>query len=86
MKNNKPVFDIFDFGYEITEGLPKITFLGNTKVCVENFTALEEYKNNTVKLKCKLNVIDILGENLVIKNIREECIEICGKITSLRFI
>lgn len=86
MDSLKKVFDIFDIPYDSVGNLPRITVLGEEEAYIENFLSLEEYKKNSVKLKCKNSVIDISGENLYIKAIKEGSVLICGKINMMKFI
>lgn len=86
MDGLKKVCDIFDIPYGDMGNLPRITLLGEEEAYIENFLSLEDYKKDTVKLKCKNSVISVSGENFCVKAIKEGCIMIQGKINSLKFI
>ena len=86
MEGLKKVCDIFDIPYDAVGNIPRITILGEDEAYIENFLSLEEYKKETVKLKCKNNVISISGEDFSVKAIKEGCILVSGKIKTLEFI
>lgn len=86
MDGLKKIYDIFDIPYDSAGNMPRITLLGEEEAYIENFLSLEDYKKDSVKLKCKNNVIDISGENFSVKAIKENCILICGRIKELKFI
>ena len=80
------IADTLEISDEILFEIPKITIIGDTKVRVENYTALLEYKKEDIKLKYKSGVIEICGENFEIKSICEENIVVSGKISMVRLI
>ena len=86
MEGIKKVCDIFDIPYDAAGNIPKITLLGEEEAYIENFLSLEDYKKDTVNLKCKTGVISFSGADFRIKAVREGCIMIRGKIKSLKFI
>lgn len=86
MDGLKKVYDIFDVPYDSVGNIPRITLLGGEEAYVENFLSLEDYKKNTVKLKCKNSVVAISGEDFSVKAVKENCILICGRIKALEFI
>ena len=86
MDGLKTVCDIFDIAYDAVGDIPRVTILGEEEAYIENFVSLEEYKKDTVQLKCKRSVISISGNNFSIKAIKEGCILIQGRIESIKFI
>ena len=82
----KKVCDIFDVPYDAVGNVPRVTLVGEEEAYIENFLSLEDYKKDSVKLKCKNSVIAVSGENFSIKAIKEGCILISGKISALKFI
>ena len=63
------ILDVFDLPYDTAITVPKITVMGTERVIVENFISLEEYNTESVKLKCKRNVIELCGRDFAVKNI-----------------
>lgn len=86
MDIGKKITQALEIPPEACMGIPKITVVGNERVCVENYTSLLDYKNDSVRLKYKDGVIEILGESLEIKVIGEENIVLCGKVFSVKLI
>ena len=86
MDRFKEAGDIFDIAYGTAVNTPRMTVFGENEAYIENFISLEEYKKDTVKLKCKNGVIALFGENFHIKAIKESCIFVCGRIDNIKFI
>ena len=86
MDGVKTVCDIFDIPYDAAGDVPRLTVIGDGEVYIENFTALEEYKGDAVKLKCKSGVIALSGGGFYIKAIRDGCILVCGRVEEIKFI
>ncbi len=82
----KAVSDTLEISGDILFDIPKITMIGDTKICVENYTALVEYKKENIKLKYKGGIIEICGQNFEIKTIGEGNIVVCGKICAVKLI
>lgn len=82
----KEVCDIFDAAYSAAGNIPRLTITGENEAYIENFISLEEYKKDTVKLKFKNSVIALFGQDFYIRAIKENCILVCGRIESIKFI
>lgn len=83
MKINKKITDILDMPKEVTLNYPKVTLLGEESVVVENHKGLVELSQTVIRLNTSMYLIKITGENLDIKSITGEDIEIIGKITGI---
>lgn len=83
MKLNKKITNILDMPKEVTLNYPKITILGEESVCVENHKGLIELSQTVIRLNTTMYLLKITGENLDIKSITGEDIEISGKITGI---
>lgn len=83
MKINKRVTAVLDLPKEVTLDYPKITVMGDESIVVENHKGLIELSQTVIRLNTKLYLLKICGENLDIKNISEDEIEIVGKITGI---
>lgn len=82
----KKITEVLEIPPEALLNIPKITIVGKEKVHVENYTALLDYKRESVRLKYEGGVIDISGRNFEIKAIGEENIVVLGKIDSVKLI
>ena len=83
MKINKKISDILDMPKEVTLNYPKITVLGEESVEVENHKGLLELSQSVIRLNTSMYLLKITGENLDIKSITGDDIEIIGKITGI---
>ena len=82
----KKITEVLEIPPEALLNIPKITIVGKEKVHVENYTALLDYKRESVRLKYESGVIDISGRNFEIKAIGEENIVVLGEIDSVKLI
>ena len=83
MKINKKITSILDMPKEVMLDYPKITVMGEESVIVENHTGLIELSQTVIRLNTKLYLLKISGENLDIKSISQDDMEIVGKITGV---
>ena len=79
------ISDVLEIPKDILLDLPKITFIGNLQVNIENHKGIIEYSNETIRVKMKDGIIKVLGMDLIIKTIISEEIIISGKIASIDF-
>lgn len=70
---------------DILLDLPKVTFIGNLQVNIENHKGIIEYSDDNIRIKIKDGVLKVSGMGLVIKTIVTEEIIISGKIASIDF-
>ena len=78
--------DALEISEEIMLNLPKLIFIGNKNLCIENYKGIIEYSNDIIRINTKSSMLKIIGNNLEIKSITDEEIVIFGKIKSLEFI
>ncbi len=83
MKEN--ISDALEIPKDILLDLPKITFIGNLQVNIENHKGIIEYETDNVRVKMKNGIIKVTGMDLAIKTIISEEIIISGKIASIDF-
>ncbi len=79
------ISNVLEIPKDILLDLPKITFIGNLQVNIENHKGIIEYSNETIRVKMKDGIIKVLGMDLIIKTIISEEIIISGKIASIDF-
>ncbi len=70
---------------DILLDLPKVTFIGNLQVNIENHKGIVEYSDDNIRIKIKDGILKVSGMDLVIKTIVTEEIIISGKIASIDF-
>lgn len=83
MRINKKLTSILDMPKEVTLNYPKITVLGEESVTVENHKGLIELSQTLIRLNTPMYLLKITGENLDIKSITGDDVEITGKITGI---
>ena len=83
MKITEKITNILDMPKEVTLNYPKITILGEESVCVENHKGLIELSQTVIRLNTTMYLLKITGENLDIKSITGDDIEVTGKITGI---
>lgn len=79
------ISDILEIPKDILLDLPRITFIGNLQVSIENHKGIVEYSNENIRVKMKDGIIKVSGMDLAIKTIIAEEITISGKIASIDF-
>ncbi len=83
MKEN--ISDALEIPKDILLDLPKITFIGNLQVNIENHKGIIEYATDNIRVKIKDGILKVTGVDLTIKTIISEEIIISGKIASIDF-
>ncbi len=83
MKIYKKITNALELPKEVTLDYPKITLMGDESLTVENHKGLIEFSQTVIRLNTKIYILKVSGENLDIKNISEDEIEIFGRITAL---
>ena len=61
----------------------KMVFLDGNFVCVQGFKSVLKIESNLIALKTKNGELNIIGENLSIKELGKEEIKICGNILKI---
>lgn len=65
--------------------VPRIVFDSNTKIFIENYKGISEFTDTNIKINAGRYIINLCGENLDIKVMTSEEIEIDGIITKMEF-
>ncbi len=76
------VADVLEFPPEVAMDLPKITLAGQM-LLVENHKGIIEYSNQKIRLKVGGGWLEINGQNMILKAIRNEELAISGKVEKL---
>lgn len=75
----------FKFPEEVINNLSVITIAGERNICIENFKAIIDYREDYLKIKTQKQVIIINGVKLVIDYYDQEEIKISGIIKKIEF-
>ena len=82
----KNLAEVFELPKDVMLSLPKITMIGNLQIHIENHKEIIEYSSNLIRILAKNKKIVIQGEDLTIKNIVVNEINIIGKIEEIQFV
>ncbi|SKC79602.1 sporulation protein YqfC [Maledivibacter halophilus] len=77
--------NILEIPKDILLDLPRITFVGNLLMSIENHKGIIEYSSEYIRIGIKDGTIKLSGIDLMIKTITAEEIIVSGKIVSIDF-
>jgi sporulation protein YqfC len=80
------VSEILELPSEIILDVPKLIFIGNKNLSIENYKGIIEYSDKIIRINTNPYMIKITGQKLEIKTITAEEILILGEILTLEFI
>ena len=80
------ITEMLELPKEVVMDVPKLTFIGNKHLSVENYKGIIEYTDRVVRINTNNHMLKITGQNLEINNITSEEIQISGNISTLEFI
>lgn len=79
------VANSFESSKEILLDVPKLTFIGNREVTIENYKGIVEYTDTVLLLETNPNQLKVEGINLEVKTITQEMLYVTGHIQKLEF-
>jgi sporulation protein YqfC len=82
---SEQVADILDMPKEVMLNIPKISCIGKKLLTIENHRGIIKYSLQKIRVSVSVGEIEITGENLRVKNIFTEELEIEGSITNISF-
>jgi len=89
MKNMKVNIDSvlrnLDLPSDVVEFFPKISIISNVRLLIENHNGIKLYTEKEIIVKCKKFNIEILGDELFIREITDEYIYIFGIIENIKY-
>lgn len=85
-KVKKQFSDFFEIPSDVMLDLPKIVLVGNLQVFIENHRGIVEYTSDKVRIKVGDGEVGILGDSLMVRNIKTDEICVEGQIKSLTFL
>lgn len=78
--------DYLELPGDIALDLPKIVLVGNIQVFIENHRGIQAYNPDLVRVVVQEQVVEVTGENLVLRNIVPDEICVEGRIQSVAFL
>lgn len=70
---------------EVILDVPRLIFIGNRELTVENYKSIGEYSENLIVLETNPHKLKIRGAELEIRSIARELIYITGKVSAVEF-
>ena len=70
---------------DVVLGIPLLTALGSTEICIENYGGIIEYTDCLVRIRTKTGNISIKGKNLQVDYYTNDEMKIEGRISSIEY-
>ena len=84
-KLRERVADVVDINKEIILDVPKITFIGNRELTIENYKGIIEYTDQIIRVNTSANILRLTGTALEIKSITQDMLYITGYVRCFEF-
>lgn len=84
-KIKKQFLDIFDLSPEIILDLPLIMLVGQQKLYIENHKGIKNFDSDKIKISINKGYLIFTGKELVVEEIREDCLFISGSIVMIQY-
>lgn len=78
--------DYLELPGDIAYDLPKIVLIGNIQAFIENHRGIQEYGPQLVRVVVRDKVIEVTGEQLILRNVLPDEICVEGLIKSVSFL
>ncbi|MGI6678313.1 MAG: sporulation protein YqfC [Dehalobacterium sp.] len=75
--------NVLEIPTDIALNLPRIIMLGNLQLNIENHKGIVEYGENKIRIAVTRGYLEIMGRNLVLRNVQLDEIMINGEIDRL---
>lgn len=85
-KVKKQFSDLLEIPGDVLLDLPRIVLMGNLQVQIENHRGIQEYTPRLVRISIGKGMLELTGEDLVLRTIMTDEILVEGKIQSLSFV
>ena len=80
------VTELLELPREIILDVPKLVFIGNKELSIENYKGVIEYGEKMIRVNANAFIIKVTGHKLEIKTITSDEIVIIGNIASIEFV
>jgi sporulation protein YqfC len=85
-KLNEWTSQVIDLPPDVTLDLPRLILIGNRRIVIENHRGLIHFSDEQLKLAINNGVLELLGNELIIRTISSDEISIEGRINELKYI
>lgn len=86
VKLKEKVTEILELPKEVVLNIPKLTFVGNRSLVIENYKGIIEYDFGKIRVNTGIGIVKIMGNGLTIKEITSEDIMVEGDIETFEFM
>lgn len=76
----------FELPPEAVSALPVITLTGKEDMIIENYGGVVEYSTEKISLNTACGLLKIDGENLDIRYMNSQCVNVTGVISAFSFM
>lgn len=82
---SRNIFEFLDMPKDLVMDLPKVTLIGRNEFYLENHRGIIEYGLTRLRINLSRGFLEILGNNLEIKNLLPDEMSVYGDINTIRF-
>lgn len=75
--------DILEMPPDVMLDLPKLVMIGRQELLLENHRGIIEYSLTRVRVKTSVGQITVTGEELILKNLKPDEMQVKGKISAV---
>lgn len=85
-KWNQFTAKLLDLPQDVVQDLPRITMIGNVQLYLENHRGIQQFSESHLTLKLSKGKLEIVGKNLIIRQIFTEEVFIEGIIEDIKYV
>lgn len=74
-----------EFPKDVVLGIPVLTAMGRTELCIENYRGIIEYTDTVIRIKTKIGQIKIEGKKLQVEYYTNDDMKITGWIHCIEY-
>ena len=82
----KKIGKLLEIPEDISLGLPSVSLLGQEKLIVENHKGILAYQPDKIILNTSLKPLEIKGQDLILKEITADIVQVVGLIGNVGYI
>lgn len=71
---------------DVVMGMPMLTMMGQTELCIENYRGIIEYTECLVRIHTKCGQIRITGERLCVDSYTNDEMKVTGCIRTIEYL
>ena len=79
------IADVSGMPKDVIFGVPLVTAIGQSEICVENYRGILEYTDRLIRIQTKLGKIHIIGKGLQVEYYSNDEMKAIGHIEMIEF-